>query len=222
MKNLKLSAKLRKTANAKKAKKSKFSIKRLPGNVFRFLTPDTKILGRWGLPVIVALVLVIGFSSLRLMGVEIKLPSNGGGIKPVSVAEYKEQLRQQADDDTGAPQSGRSPSNQLQTGLSDAASQPNGTGTRTDTPASGLTGSTDNHHDAPANNSQETGINSAGCYIDYGIQGQECLPAHAATNGTLTCSDVRNHGFPDGIKVTGTDRFKLDKNGDKIACGAND
>lgn len=145
-----------------------------------------------------------------------------------SAQEYRQQLQGQVDSTSGAPRSGRDPAAQTQTSLNSVASAPTGTGLQTDTPAAGLSGN-DNHHatsgqaysDSAFNNKQ-AGISAAGCYIDYGVQGQECLPSHAAeADGTLTCAGVRQH-FPNGIKVTGTDRFKLDGNGDKLACGTGE
>jgi len=172
---------------------------------------------------LLGIVLVLGAFLL----VKIMLSSDNTGSNandPKAQQAYKEELKSKVDTSNGQPQSGRDPSSQQQTGLSDAASKPSGTGTRTDTPASGVTGSNDTHNTSSDvyGDPSKTGVNSAGCYIDYGVQGQECLPTHAATNGTMTCADVRNHGFPDGIKVTGTDRLKLDTNGDKIACNAGD
>lgn len=146
------------------------------------------------------------------------------GDSPAAKAAYQKQLKDQVDTAQGSPRDGRDPSTQQQTSLRDAASKPSGTGTRTDTPASGVTGTVGDTHVTSSDiygDASKTGINSAGCYIDYGVQGQECLPAHAAVNGVLTCDGVREH-FPQGIKVTGTDRFHLDKNGDKIACNAGD
>lgn len=170
---------------------------------------------------LVAIVVVTG--AFLLARVALSHAGNNGD-SPAAKAAYQKQLKDQVDTGQGSPRSGRDPSTQQQTSLSDAASKPSGTGTRTDTPASGVTGSTDTHHATSGDvygDASKTGINSAGCYIDYGVQGQECLPAHAAVNGVLTCDGVRAH-FPQGIKVTGTDRFHLDKNGDKIACNAGD
>ncbi len=141
-------------------------------------------------------------------------------IRQVSPAQQK-QLRDQVDTASGSPRSGRDPSSQAQTDLSAAASAPSGTGLRTDKPAAGVQGDT-NHsatHNHAHTDTSRSGLNAAGCFIDYGIQGEQCLPAHAAeSNGTLTCTEVRKH-FPEGIKVTGTDRYRLDTNRDGIACG---
>ncbi len=144
-------------------------------------------------------------------------------VKSTTAAQQK-QLRQQVDTSSGAPRSGRDPSAQAQTGLSAAASAPSGTGLRTDKPAAGIQGDT-SHHATPGHvhgDSSQTGLNSAGCYIGYGVQGEQCLPAHAADeNGNLTCAGVRAH-FPSGIKVTGTDRYKLDVSRNGIACDSRD
>jgi hypothetical protein len=131
----------------------------------------------------------------------------------VSPEIYKKHLQGQVDDSNGAPISGRNPADQQQISLNSAASKPNGaskTGNGSSpTPGSGQTSA--------------DGIGSNGCYVDYGIQGQQCLAAHAATNGVLTCDGVRGHGgFPNGIKVTGTDRYHLDTNHDGIACDSGD
>jgi hypothetical protein len=173
---------------------------------------------RIAIPIGVVLIFVVSLFFLN-GGSWPKLPGSGP-----TAEEYKDQLQSQVDTEDGAPRSGRDPSTQQQTSLEDAASKPTGAGTRTDTPASGVTGDHDTHHtaeDVYGSNSdaQKSGISAAGCYIDYGIQGEQCLPAHAAgSDGKLDCSEVRKH-FPNGVKVTGTDRFKLDKNGDKLACG---
>ncbi|HSH18360.1 MAG TPA: hypothetical protein VK978_03175, partial [Candidatus Saccharimonadales bacterium] len=70
--------------------------------------------------------------------------------------------------------------------------------------------------------SKKTGVNAAGCYINYGIQGEQCLPAGLANaDGTLSCDKVRTK-FASGIKVSGNDRFHLDHNHDGLACGAGE
>lgn len=136
---------------------------------------------------------------------------------------YQESLKAQVDNTDGSPVSGRNPASQSQTSLSTAASTPSGTGTRTDNVASGVAGSTGNAKAAPSTaDQQKTGINSAGCFFDYGIPGQECVPASMAnSDGTLSCTGVRMH-FPKGVKVSGTDRFHLDANHDGTACGSGD
>lgn len=138
----------------------------------------------------------------------------------VSAKAYKDDLRGQVDTTTGAPRDGRDPAGQGQNDLASVASKPAGAGKRTDKPAAGVkaTGQGAAPATTASSTAQQTGLGTNGCYIDYGIQGQECLPAHAAANGTLTCDGVRKH-FPHGIAVTGTDRFHLDHNADGIACG---
>lgn len=149
------------------------------------------------------------------------------GAKQVSSEQYQQSLQSQVDSGDGSPVSGRDPANQSQTSLAAAAATPSGTGTRTDTPAAGATGSTGNKVSPDQvygsnGDQQANGINSAGCFYDYGVPGQECMPAHMANaDGKLDCRGVKMH-FPNGIKVSGTDRFSLDTNGDKIACGAGD
>lgn len=139
-------------------------------------------------------------------------------------ATQQKGLREQVDTSSGAPRSGRDPSAQAQNSLSAAASAPSGTGLRTDKPAAGVQGDTKHQaaHGHVHGDARQTGLNVAGCYIDYGVQGEQCLPAHAAdSNGNLTCTGVRKH-FPEGIKVSGTDRYRLDTNRDGVACGIRD
>ena len=164
---------------------------------------------KWAAPL--AVVLVVG--SVVLFGGKDNLPA---GQKTQAEA-YQEVLRDQVDDKTGAPRDGRDPANQQQGSLAAAASQPTGAGKRTDnTPASGV-GDGNGGSPAPGSNAEQTGLNSAGCYYEYGNGGQ-CVAAHAATNGVLTCEGVRTHGgFPNGVTYT-KDRFNLDKNHDGIAC----
>lgn len=153
--------------------------------------------------------------------------ANGGpNITPPlspTAAAYKQQLKSQVDNASGKPRSGRDPAGQQQTSLALAASSEHGSGMQTDTPAAGLTGS--NRGAAKPSDvygdPSKSRINDAGCYIDYGIQGQECLPESIAMDGMVMCEDVVKE-FPKGIKVVGTDRFGLDTNHDGIACGPND
>lgn len=162
--------------------------------------------------------LIIVAISLAIIPLLTRSRNNNSGV--VSADVYKEQLRVQVDTDSGAPRTGRDPASQQQISLGDAASKPTSAGKRTDTsvPATNGTSTTS----SPTAVAKE-GLGPNGCYIDYGIQGQECLPAHVAVNGTPTCDGVRTHGgFPKGIKVTGTDRYHLDSNHDGIACNSGD
>jgi hypothetical protein len=68
---------------------------------------------------------------------------------------------------------------------------------------------------------RQRGLNAAGCFIGYGLPGEQCLPAHVARGQSVRCVDVGTH-FPEGVVVRGTDRFRLDRNGDRIACGPGD
>lgn len=136
----------------------------------------------------------------------------------------QETHRQLVDTAEGAPQTGRDPSRQQQSSLSDAASSPTASGKQSDKPAADVQGDHDHHatHGDVFADSQATGIGVSGCYIDYGIQGQQCLPAHVAGDDKkLTCHEVHTK-FPSGIKVTGKDRFQLDTNGDGTACNNGD
>ncbi len=148
--------------------------------------------------------------------------------KTPSAQEYQQQLQAQVDNESGAPRSGRDPAAQGQATLASAASLPSGVGHRTDTPAANVDTSDSGDHSHHVTSADvygtpgKDGVNSAGCYVDYGIQGQQCLARHASgADGKLTCAEVRVY-FAKGIKVTGTDRFNLDTNGDKTACGLGD
>lgn len=141
-----------------------------------------------------------------------------------SAEAYKRDLQSQVDSSNGTPQTGRDPSTQQQTSLDQAASTASGNGLRTSTPAAGLTDHS-HHHATYADmygDPSKTGINAAGCFIDYGIPGEQCLAAGLAEpDGALRCDKVRTK-FPDGIKVSGTDRFHIDADGDGMACGAGE
>lgn len=150
--------------------------------------------------------------------------SSGGNdhIKQTPTA-YKQSLKDQVDTANGEPRSGRDPAGQQQTSLAMAASSEHGSGMQTDTPAAGLKGS-NRGAVSPSQvygDPSKTRINDSGCYIDYGIQGQECLPVSIAMDGMVMCSDVRTE-FPKGLKVVGKDWLGLDTNHDGIACGPND
>lgn len=124
-----------------------------------------------------------------------------------------------------APQTGRDPSQQQQASLNDAASRPTASGKQTDKPAADVQGD-HNHdhatHEDVVNDPSETGVGLNGCYVDYGVQGEQCVPAHiAGDDKKLSCHEVHSK-FANGIKVTGTDRFGLDKNHDGVACGDGD
>jgi hypothetical protein len=141
-------------------------------------------------------------------------------INLAEAAAYKEQLRSQVDTTSGEPRSGRDPATQQQTSLSSAASSPSGAGTQIDPPVSDP-----NSQDASASlvlgDPSQTGLNASGCFYDYGIPGQQCVPAQAANGGVLACSGVHKY-FPSGVIVSGTDRFHLDNNLDGTACGSDD
>lgn len=149
------------------------------------------------LPVIIVVGLVLSFVLLRNPPKELVS----------DIEAYQDQLQSQVDTETGSPRDGRDPSTQQQSSLETAASSPTASGQQGEQSASGDSG--------------QAGINSSGCYYDYG-EPDQCVPAHAATGGTLTCEGVHSHGFPNGVKVVGEDRFKLDTNGDKMACATGD
>ena len=143
---------------------------------------------------------------------------------PISFEKHQDSLRAQVDTVAGEPRAGRDPAATYQTSLDEAAAAPNGAGMRTDKPAAGVTGSMNHPVQSPDvyGDPKKTGINSAGCFIDYGIAGEQCMPAGMrSADGSLNCAGVRMH-FADGIRVTGTDRFKLDTNLDGIACGVGE
>jgi len=170
---------------------------------------------RRALPIAVALAVIVGIAAFQA--------TSAPATAPRDAEAYKKELQSQVTAQDGTPSSGRDPSTQQQTSLASAASKPSGVGQRTDTPAAGTAGSSahtdpDDVYGDPA----KTGIGTNGCYVDYGKQGEQCLPAHAAMGGDLTCDNVRSHGFPHGIKVTGKDRFHLDTNHDGTACGHNE
>lgn len=182
------------------------------------LTKTAKILTASG---IVASVAALSLLMMPASGSQAAPGSNN--LPPQSAAAYKQSLQSQVDTAEGKPQPGRDPGSQPQSGLVQTASKAQGNGARTDTPAAGVQGS-----NRPATkpsdvrkNPKETGVNAAGCYSDYGMGGEECLQAFLGADGSVTCEEVHER-FPNGLMVMGTDRLKLDKNGDGTACGAND
>lgn len=158
-------------------------------------------------------------------------PAPGGDNKAgpsssaaASIAEEKRNLRSQVDTTEGRPVDGRDPSTQKQTSLEQAASSAIGNSTRTDTPAAGVQGDTNRKtsYNDVYGDPKKTGINAAGCFIGYGKPGQQCMQAGlAGDDKVLTCNEMRTR-FSDGVIVSGSDRFKLDTNGDGVACGQGD
>lgn len=160
---------------------------------------------------VAALILIIVLVT-AVLSLKTTTPS---GDSTAQAEAYQEQLQSQVDTETGEPRSGRDPGTQLQTSLASAASSP--TGAAYNKPATTVTG-----NNGQNGNPSPTAIGANGCFIDYGIPGEHCVPAHVATNGTLTCNGVHNAGFHNGVKVSGTDRFNLDTNHDGTACGAGE
>jgi len=141
----------------------------------------------------------------------------------VNARVYLADLRSQVDTPAAAPRPGGDPATQRQQGLAAVAAQPNGIGRRVAKPARAIRGdlgrgvTSDRIYAAQ----KARGLSEAGCFVDYGRPGDQCLPAHVAQGQTVTCTAVRAH-FPDGIVVTRLDRFRLDRNGDGVACGRGD
>lgn len=136
---------------------------------------------------------------------------------------WLDDLRARVETPRGAPQPGRDPASQRQRRLSSAASEARGNGRRVAMPARSVRGDR-TRRVTPAQvfgAIRERGLSAAGCFVDYGRPGAECLPAHAAQGRVVTCVGVRAH-FPNGIVVSGTDRFRLDRNRDGVACGRGD
>jgi hypothetical protein len=178
---------------------------------------SAKVNRQWLVPAVVA---VVGAGILIL----VQAP-NSSSSKTASPASATAKATQtQVDSPSGTSHSGHGASSQPQTSLAAAASAPTGAGSQyVDKPAAGVGENHSSHHTSADvyGDPKQTGIGTNGCYIDYGIPGEQCLPAHAATNGTLTCVGVRKY-FPSGIKVSGTDRFTLDTNHDTVACNSGD
>ncbi len=161
---------------------------------------------------------VIGIASALFY---VLLLANQSGQQQTAEAFVK-QLQSQVDATDGSPRDGRDPASQGQTSLASAASQPTGTGQRTTQQATAT--DSNHHHTGGDTNLVASGsaVGANGCFVDYGKPGEQCLPAHAAPDGNLTCANVIKY-FPNGITtVYGTDRFHLDTNHDGTACGSGD
>jgi len=131
---------------------------------------------------------------------------------------YQASLRATVDKANGEPRI--NPANVRQTSLAEAASEPNGPGTRTNKLARNVK-LQKIRRAAQLPDVRATGTISGGCLVDYGTPGAQCLPAHKRGGGAVTCKYVRSI-FPHGVPVTGRDRLGLDSNGDKTACGPGD
>jgi hypothetical protein len=151
-------------------------------------------------PIAVVAIVAISFATFKAVGT----PDTTGNGDHAAHDAHKQQLLSQVGNTDGTPRDGRDPANQKQGSLAAAASSPNGPSRNTD-----------------SSTSEDDGLNSAGCYYEYGNGGQ-CVPAHAATNGKLTCEGVTTHGgFKDGVTYS-KDRFGLDKNKNGTACDPGD
>ena len=181
---------------------------------------------------IVAVVLFGALFVLNVVSPHIEAQANKKGkATPAAVEAHKQALKSQVDTPGGEPQNGRDPASQQQSSLAQVASTPQGNsnGNRNTKPAAGLTGTeSHNHNHSPATKAdvygdpKKTGVNAAGCYVDYGKQGEQCVSVSlAGTDGILTCSEIRTQ-FATGVTVSGTDRFQLDRNADKVACGTGE
>ncbi|HEX8227059.1 MAG TPA: hypothetical protein VF572_04295 [Candidatus Saccharimonadales bacterium] len=190
-----------------------------------------KLPTRLALPLQTVIVILAAVLYIQFQGMPSAITANSvadnrsqQSVQKANPADAQKAARAQVDDNNGRPQSGRDPAFQQQSSLASAASAPTGAGMRTDKPAAGVKGGHDHRVD-PSQVRQDpmaTGVNSAGCYIDYGRAGDQCLPAGISKGtGTVKCEEVRKR-FAEGLKVTGTDRFRLDSNGDGTACGAGD
>lgn len=141
-----------------------------------------------------------------------------GDARASGPTAYQRQLVAEVQDGAGAPRTGSDPARQRQGSLAAAASRPQGTGLRSTRPATGVrTGSVVRQAPRPA----IPGVTSGGCALGYGTAGAQCMPARGPGNTTLTCTYVLSL-FPDGIRVTGPDRLRLDTDRDSVACGPRD
>jgi hypothetical protein len=161
------------------------------------------------LAVVVAVGAVFAFGNISGGG-----QPNGGQSAEDAAKEY---YQSQVDTDTGEPISGRDPAGQSQGSLASAASNPTGAGQRIENPASGINGG-QNPSGAP--NQSGNGINSSGCFYEYGTPGG-CIQAHLAPDGKLTCQILHANNYHNGVPVS-NDRFALDTNKDGTACGIGD
>ena len=141
-----------------------------------------------------------------------------GGDQPT---RYQRQLQAQVENSKGAPKAGLDPAKERQTSLSAAARKPNdGAGQRGRKPAQAVKlRKLRRSPDAVLNDAP--GEVLGGCLAGYGTPGEQCLPARAPRDKPMTCA-YASRLFPDGIKVTGRDRLRLDTDRDGIACGPGD
>lgn len=155
------------------------------------------------------------------VGVSLAGSAAGGTDKP-GISGYQRVLRGQVQAADGSPRAGRDPATQQQTSLAAAASKPQGPGLRTGKPARELKGTKVRRAASSVlPNPKQDGMSSGGCAVGYGDPGAQCLPARAPGDRTVTCGFVTTL-FPEGIRVTGRDRLRLDTNRDATACGHGD
>jgi hypothetical protein len=163
----------------------------------------------------IALLFVLLFVAAVRIGEVSALPANA------AAQARQNQLRLQVDTATGAPRSGRDPASQSQVSLGDAASRPEGIGTRTDKPAAGVTGSAHHTMDMSGMNmpdTKTTHVLASGCVLGYGKPGEQCLPVYIAPRGVASPCAAVHKLFPKGIAVEGNDFLGLGKDASGLAC----
>ena len=159
--------------------------------------------------VLVVISLVLAVTSI----VAVAAPSKTNPSASPKTDDYQRELIGAVDTSVGMPQDGRDPASQPQNSLASAASKPEGPGQRNDKPAANAQGDHSHHHEMP----KQEGVTSAGCIVGYGKPDQ-CLQT-PGEGKPVTCEYVHKRGFHNGLAVTGNDKYHLDKNHDKIACG---
>lgn len=143
-------------------------------------------------------------------------PAEGAGA--TGPTPYQRQLRAQTQEPAGNPRTGADPGRQRQGSLAAAASRRQGTGPRSDHPATGVRTGSVVRQPPPAGT---PGVTSGGCVLGYGVPGAQCLPARGPGDTPLTCTYVVTL-FPAGVRVAGTDRLRLDTDRDGVGCGPGD
>jgi hypothetical protein len=141
-----------------------------------------------------------------------------GGDGPT---RYQRTLQAQVENARGEPKDGSDPARERQTSLAAAARTPNeSVGQRGRKPARAVK-LRKLRRSASAVLGDDPGEILGGCLAGYGKPGEQCLPARAPRDKPMTCA-YASRLFPDGIKVTGRDRLRLDTDRDGIACDPGD